>query len=178
VDQRCQRLGRVYRCAKQNRLPPRPGEKRGRNGYLSKDSAQLAVQIQGRCDMARVMAASDVGIVWLIFTVTVLLVTVLVRVFVTDDNQPEVSSEEEWQYVPLAYLIWGYIYTSDFTSGSYHRYGEPWTFSELGWISTGALQAFWRSAMIYVSLISIVGVLMGWIRRDGRRCTTCYPVPG
>ena len=32
----------------------------------------------------------------------------------------------------------------------------------------GALQAFWRSLMIYVSIISIVGLLMGWIRRDGR----------
>jgi uncharacterized RDD family membrane protein YckC len=176
VDQRCQRLGRCACCAKQNRLPPRPGEKRGEmDSTYPKNSAQLAVQIQGRYAgfIARMMAALiDLGIIWLTFTVTVLLVTVLVRVVVTEDNQPEVlSSDEEWQYIPLAYLIWVYIYTSVQIA----LMGATIGMASLGLLvvnsdgsSVGALQAFWRSAMIYVSVISIVGVLMGWIRRDGR----------
>jgi hypothetical protein len=53
-------------------------------------------------------------------------------------------------------------FRTNFTGRSYHRYGEPWTLV-VNWMDllSGALQAFRRSAMIYVSVISIVGVLMG-----------------
>jgi uncharacterized RDD family membrane protein YckC len=176
MDQRSQRLGRCACCAKQNRLPPRPGEKRGEgDSTYPKDSAYLAVQIQGRYAglVARIMAFSiDFGIVWLTFTVTVLLVTALVRVIVTEDNQPNwASAEQEWQYIPIAYLVWSYLYAAAQIS----LVGATIGMASLGLLvvnsdgsRVGALQAFWRTAMIPVSVCSIVGILMGWIRRDGR----------
>jgi uncharacterized RDD family membrane protein YckC len=177
MDQRCQRLGRCACCAKQNRLPPRPGEKRGEmdSTYPKDSTAQLAVQIQGRYAglVARVMAfLIDFGIVWLTFTLTVLLVTALVRVFVTEEDQPQwTSTDQEWQYVPIAYFVWAYLYSAVQIS----LVGATIGMACLGLqvvnsngSPIGSLQAFWRQAMIGVSVCSIVGVLMGWIRRDGR----------
>jgi uncharacterized RDD family membrane protein YckC len=176
VDQRFQRIGRLACCAKQHRLPPRPGEKRGEmDSTYPKDSAQLAVQIQGRYAglAARVMAwLIDLGIIWLVFTLTVLLVTTLVRTIVTEEDQPQwLSAEKDWQYIPTAYMLWAYLYTAVQLS----LVGATIGMGSLGLLvvntdesPVGALQAFWRTLMVPVTVVSIVGWLMGWIRRDGR----------
>jgi uncharacterized RDD family membrane protein YckC len=175
-DQRFQRLGRCSCCAKQHRLPPRPGEKRGEmDTTYPKGSSQLAVEIQGRYAglAARVMAwVIDFGIIWLIFTVTVILVTTMIRVFVQEGDQPEwFTSENDWEYVPCAYIIWSYVYTATQLSLMGHTIGM----ASLGLLvvgadgsPVGALQAFWRTLMVPLSIVSVVGVLIGWIRRDGR----------
>jgi uncharacterized RDD family membrane protein YckC len=177
IDQRFQRLGRCSCCFKQHRLPPRPGEKRGEKvRQYPEGSAQLAVEIQGRYSgfAARLAAwLMDFGIIWFVFTMTVFLVNVLIDVFVKDDDKPDVAAAEktEWAYIPAAFMIWGYLYAAC----SVALMGCTLGMASLGLLvvnsngsPVGALQAYWRTLMIPISAFTIVGLLMGCVRRDGR----------
>jgi len=178
IDQHVQPVGRFACCLKGKRLPPKPGnqsERKSRHPYPVR-SSELAIAIQGRYAgiVPRFLCwLIDTGIVWVCFTIMLLLIRVLIETFnsVTNNEEPWGPEGDDWKFVPLSYALVDFLYRAGFIS----TLGATIGMAVFGLLAVnvngkpiGVIQAFWREFMAPISSITIVGVLIGWVRRDGR----------
>lgn len=170
-DQEFQRIGRCACFSKKRMLPPSPGNRKSQDLPYPESDASLALEIQGRYSGALVRFIAwccDQLIIGVIFTLALLLVEILVR-FVA--NKPEFSVDD-WYYIPVAYFLWDVTYTAGSLMVTGRTLGK--TICGLFVVSpdgsqVGTLPALLRTLLTPLSATIIVGVLLGWFRRDGRQ---------
>eukprot|EP00578_Thalassiosira_sp_NH16_P004327 CAMPEP_0181134478 /NCGR_PEP_ID=MMETSP1071-20121207/32110_1 /TAXON_ID=35127 /ORGANISM="Thalassiosira sp., Strain NH16" /LENGTH=329 /DNA_ID=CAMNT_0023221001 /DNA_START=20 /DNA_END=1009 /DNA_ORIENTATION=+ len=201
ADLAYQRLGRCACCRKEPwELPPLPG---GGDASLHRPldpedpavstpshpnrSLRLAQEAQGRYAgiLARFIAnAIDFILVMTVFTIFLVLAeTFINRIF--PNKQKDFDSLRDWVGYPVFLYLWKLIYEA----GSLAATGRTIGLALLGLrvvkssngMRVGPLQALWRTAVEPFCLITVVGSLIGWVRRDGRQlhdllaCTgVCY----
>ena len=193
ADQSFQRLGRCACCRKEKwDLPPTPAAQsmsiseapsslRASNFNAStidvpNKSLKLALDAQGRyCGLLSRIIANiiDSLIILAVFTIVMLLVETLINRIRSARQDYNSFDSEEWVFYPIIYFCWAIFYTAGslFATGRTignaicgmrvidHRTGSR----------IGPFQALVRSAFEPVSTLSIIGLLLGWVRRDGRQ---------
>lgn len=175
-DQSVQRFGRCACCTKQRTLPPRPGGKsrrtqKAQEGSYPLGTSQLAVELQGRYAgiFPRFLAwFCDEVIILIIFTLALILLEVVVKMAVKKiDFDPR-----SWQYVPIAYAVWKLIYTASSLAFTGRTIGM--TLFGLLVVTTkgakiGLIRAVFRTTLSLLSFVTVLGAILGWVRRDGRQ---------
>jgi len=183
ADQGFQRLGRCGPCRRQKwDLPPTPGgdQSSSLHSFDARDSTptfpnkslQLGLEAQGRYAglLARIVAnIFDDLILLLVFTIIMLLVETLVN-RIRGESTFEAN---EWAWYPVLYFFFSFTYTAGCLAATGRTIGLTvcglFVIKNKDGTRIGPLQAVIRTLLEPLSLITIVGMLMGWFRRDGRQ---------
>ena len=113
----------------------------------------------------------DKLILLLVFSIFFLLVEALVNRIRGDTSNKFDASE--WAWYPIFFYLWNLLYTAGSLAATGRTVGLTicglFVIKNKDGTRVGPLQALIRTLLEPLSIITIVGVLMGWIRRDGRQ---------
>lgn len=186
ADQGFQRLGRCGPCRRQRwDLPPTSGgaqsssssslhsfDARASSPTFPNKSQQLALEAQGRYAglLARVVAnIFDDLILLIVFTIIMLLVETLVNRIRGEST----FDANEWAWYPVLYYCFSFLYTAGCLAATGRTIGLTvcglFVIKNKDGTRIGPLQAVFRTFLGPISAITIVGLLMGWVRKDGRQ---------
>jgi uncharacterized RDD family membrane protein YckC len=176
LDESIHRVARCSPCRNETKmLPPTPlaGVPSEHDTPYPQKTTIRAVANQGRCAgiLSRCLARLiDWLVISLIFAIALLIIDSLGQVLIGDDNWQ--LPQEHWAIDIAAYLVW---------SICYHAISLAMVGQTVGKAILGILvvqtngspvplgKATLRSALFYISAVSIIGVLMGLFRRDRRQ---------
>lgn len=153
-------------------LPPRPGNSRKKKDCVApQERMHLAVALQGRYAGGTLQTMAwwlDQVIISIMFSIAVLLVQIAVR-WILDD--PE-WSPHGWRHMAYLYATWSFLYftvslAATGRSVGLALYGLMVVKSGNG-EKVDLFRAAIRTSTFPVSVASIIGVAIMWIRRDGR----------
>jgi len=191
ADQSFQRLGRCACCRKEKwDLPPTPAVQsiskapaplREFNFNAStidipNQSLKLALDAQGRyCGLLSRIIANiiDSLVILAVFTIVMLLVETLINRVRNARQDSDSFNSDEWVFYPALYFGWTFLYTAGSLAATGRTIGNAIcgmrVIDNRSGTRVGPLQALVRSALEPISTLSIIGLLLGWVRRDGRQ---------
>lgn len=171
IDQRIQSCGRLSCFSSTLMLPPRPGKSPEKDHVAPRERMHLTVALQGRYAGGTLQSIAwwlDQFVLIGIFSVVVVLVQVAVRWILDDPSW----SPLDWRYMAYLLSAWGFIYftlslaVTGRTIGL-ALFGLTVVNSGNG-DNVGLFGAAIRTVTFPVSIASIIGIAIMWIRRDGR----------
>lgn len=172
ADQLVQSMGGCQCRRKVQYLPPRPGRsKKQKNRIRPRDPSSLAVAIQGCYAGAFLQLMAwflDELIILLMVTIAALFVNMIVRAIVDDPDWSFVG----WKFYALVFALWSYCYHVVLLAVIGRTIGKATCGLLLVNAGNGQSVSFLRVALrTLVELavtVTIVGLAVQWVRRDGR----------
>ena len=180
-DQTVQRIGRLACFQEAPLLPPGPGKLRNsRQRPCPRDAALLAVEMQGRYAgvFARFIAfLMDVFILGIVFGFCVLLVqtirfTINPETFLGNQQTVVRSCIDDSKWVVALFFGMGFFYSYGCLVFTGRTVGQAICGLLIVNAGDGSRLCIVRTALhlllAFLSVFSIVGVLLGWVRKDSR----------